>query len=100
MAEVAVIYLPSAEGGGKQGVDDFLAAGHSVGELLSHATSELWEPPEGASEETLPDTQSAVLARYAEEADLFHTPDGEAYATIPVGEHQETYAVRSKGLRL
>ncbi|MDP9478807.1 MAG: hypothetical protein M3R38_24520, partial [Actinomycetota bacterium] len=100
MAEVAVIYLPPAEGGGKQGVDDFLAAGHSVDELLDFATSKLREPPEGACEETLPDTHSAVLARYAEEADLFHTPDGEAYATFPVGEHRETHAIRSKGLRL
>jgi len=100
MAEVAIIYLPCTEGGGKQGVDDFLAAGHSVDELLDFATSELREPPEGTYGEALPDTQSAVLARYAEEADLFHTPDGEAYATFPVGEHRETHAVRSKGLRL
>ncbi|MDP9480361.1 MAG: DNA primase, partial [Actinomycetota bacterium] len=100
MAEVAIIYLPCAEGGGKQGVDDFLADGHSVDELLDFATSELREAPEGTFEGAQPDTQSAVLARYAEEADLFHNPDGEAYATVCVGEHRETHAVRSKGLRL
>ena len=100
MAEVAMIYLPSTEGGGKQGVDDFLATGHSVDDLLSHATSELREPPAGTFEETQPDTQSAVLVRYTEEAELFHTPDGEAYVAVVVDEHRETHAVRSKALKL
>jgi hypothetical protein len=36
-----LIYLPHGEGGKKQGVDDFLASGKSVDDLLSHATSEL-----------------------------------------------------------
>jgi hypothetical protein len=44
-AEVAVIYLPHGEGGKKQGVDDFFVAGHSVDDLLAHATQELREPP-------------------------------------------------------
>jgi hypothetical protein len=30
---------------------------------------------------------------------LFHAPDGTGYATIPVGDHLETWAVRSKGFR-
>lgn len=32
-AEVQVVYLPDASGGAKAGVDDYLAAGHTVGEL-------------------------------------------------------------------
>ena len=40
-AKVKVIYLPDAADGGKQGVDDYLAAGHSVDELMALATSEL-----------------------------------------------------------
>jgi hypothetical protein len=45
-AEVAVIYLPHGEGGKKQGVDDFFVAGHSLDDLLGHATQELREPPQ------------------------------------------------------
>jgi hypothetical protein len=45
MARVAMIYLPAGEGGKKQGVDDYLAAEHSVGELLALSTRELREPP-------------------------------------------------------
>jgi hypothetical protein len=37
------------------------------------------------------------LSAKAEE--LFHAPDGKAYATIPVGDHFETWPIRSKGFR-
>ena len=39
-AKVKLIYLPDAADGTKQGVDDYLAAGHNVDELLALATSE------------------------------------------------------------
>jgi hypothetical protein len=41
-----------------------------------------------------------VLVRYAEEAELFHTPDGEAYAAVMVEEHHETRSIRSKNFKL
>src|SRR4051812_26303979 len=44
-AKVRLIYLPAGDGGAKQGVDDYLAAGHTVDDLLLHATSELKRPP-------------------------------------------------------
>ena len=40
-ADVALIYLPSGYGGSKQGVDDFLASGHTIDDLLALATIEL-----------------------------------------------------------
>jgi len=40
-ARVSLIYLPPGDGGIKVGLDDYLAAGHSVDELLSLATQEL-----------------------------------------------------------
>ena len=46
MAKVAMIYLPSGEGGKKQGVDDYLANGRSVDDLLGLATRELKSPPQ------------------------------------------------------
>jgi hypothetical protein len=100
MAEVTFVHLSVGEHGEDQGVDDYLAAGHTADELLALRTPELREPPEGEEDFADPDTQSAVLVRYAEEADLSHTPDGEAYATVPVEAHRETLAVRSKGLKL
>ncbi len=42
-AQVQVIYLPPGEGGGKVGLDDFLAAGGTVEELLQLATDTLRE---------------------------------------------------------
>ncbi len=50
-ATVAVIYLPPGEGGAKQGVDDYFAAGHTVEDLLTCATTELREPPRDDEEE-------------------------------------------------
>jgi hypothetical protein len=36
-----LIYLPHGEGGKKQGVDDFLASGKSIDDLLSYATGQI-----------------------------------------------------------
>jgi len=46
MAKVALIYLPAREGAKKQGVDDYLADGRSVNDLLGLATRELKSPPQ------------------------------------------------------
>ena len=51
MAVVRAIYLPPGEGGAKQGVDDYLAAGNEVDDLLSLATTELREPPPDEDED-------------------------------------------------
>lgn len=40
-----------------------------------------------------------LLVRYGSEAELFHDPDGEPYATIEVGGHRETWSLRSRGFR-
>src|SRR5215217_7178726 len=45
-ARVRLIYLPAGEGGLKQGVDDYLASGRTVNDLLEHATAELKQPPD------------------------------------------------------
>jgi hypothetical protein len=44
-AHVRYVYLPAGEGGIKVGLDDFLAAGHSVDDLLALASTELRRPP-------------------------------------------------------
>jgi len=37
--QVAYVYLPSGDGGSKQGVDDFLAQGHTLADLVALATA-------------------------------------------------------------
>ncbi len=44
-ANVRLIYLPSGPGGAKVGLDDFVAAGHGVDDLLALATSDLRAAP-------------------------------------------------------
>ena len=43
-------------------------------------------------------TRLVELARAAD-VELFHTPDGEAYASMPAGGHVETYPLKVTGLR-
>jgi len=44
-------------------------------------------------------TQADQLVRIAAESDLFHTPDGIAYADMEVNGHRETWSVRSKAFK-
>jgi hypothetical protein len=43
---------------------------------------------------------SKLLINYAKDGELFHTPGGEAFATVPVADHRETYRVRSSAFKL
>jgi hypothetical protein len=40
-----------------------------------------------------------LTAEVAAEAELFHDPHGEPYASIVVGDHRETWPIRSRGFR-
>ncbi len=40
-----------------------------------------------------------LLLEFGEEAELFHDPDGEAYATISVESHYETWHLKSRGFK-
>ncbi len=44
-------------------------------------------------------TQADALVKLAGEAELFHAPDGTAYADVEVNGHRETWPVRSRGFR-
>ena len=55
-------------------------------------------PPEGASPPARR-TRAGDLVALAAHAELFHTPDGEAFATFTVHDHHETWPLRSKGFR-
>lgn len=100
-AVVRIVYLPPAEGGGKVGLDDFLAAGHGPGDLLALATDALREPPaDDVARGGDGETQADRLTRLGSGGELFRDPLGDAYARVPVGEHLECWPVRSRGFRL
>jgi len=40
-----------------------------------------------------------ILIGLADEAELYHAPDGTAYADLPIKDHRETCPVRSKGFK-
>lgn len=42
-------------------------------------------------------TQTEILLRLAEDAELFHTPDGRAYADIPVSSGRRTFEISDQG---
>ena len=44
-------------------------------------------------------TQSQLLVECAADAEFFHTPELEAFASLPVGEHREVWPLKSKGCR-
>lgn len=92
-AKILLVYLPEGEGGRKQGVDDFLAAGHPVDDLLALAAA---KPRKPAAEGERKPTQSELLIGYAGEAELFHDPNGDGYATVEVDGHRETLPLRSE----
>ena len=48
------------------------------------------------AEDAEPESQSTIAANMAAAWDLWHTPGGDAYATVPVGDHLETWPVKSQ----
>lgn len=101
-AKVKLIYLPDAADGSKQGVDDYLVAGHSVQDLLALATPTLrnFNREEESGKEPRK-SQATELGELVQKsgAELFHTPDDEPFITVLVKGHSETYRLRSKGAR-
>lgn len=99
-ARVALIYLPPGEGASKQGVDDYLAAGHTVSDLVKLASSETLELRAEAEQDS-EKTQAQRLIALAEDhlSSLFHSPEQSAYALAPVKDHDEVMDVRAKPFR-
>jgi len=99
-AVVRAIYLPAGARGTKVGLDDFLAAGSDVDDLLALATDTLREPPEGFG--TQPDERETLadgLVRLGSAGTLFSDALGACYARITVADHRECWPLRSKGFR-
>lgn len=73
------------------GVDDLLAQSSPENVL------ELFAAAERPSLDR--ENQAQVLIRLASENQFFHTPEGEGFARVPVGEHVETLMIRRKGFK-
>lgn len=97
-ASVRLIYLPAGAGGSKVGLDDYFAAGNTVDGLMRLATADL---PDESDTEAQPGrkSQATILVELASDANLFHTPDGEEYASVEVKGHLETWPLKSNGFR-
>jgi hypothetical protein len=91
-AEVCWVELPA--GTSVNGVDDFLVEKGPEATLRLIAES----TPVATTDKG---TQAQLLVRLAEAegVNLFHSVDGEAYASVPASGHMETWALRSKGFR-
>jgi hypothetical protein len=91
-AVVRLVDLPEIDG--VNGVDDLLAlkGADYVSALLDTAT-----PADGRKSK--PKSQSSILVELAEGVELFHTGEGDTYATISINAHRETWALRSRGFR-
>ena len=103
-AHVLVVYLVAGRSGAKVGVDDFLATGGTVDDLVALASEDLrrgLDEPEDADQSDANEGQSqaTMLVKLADAADLFHDEHGDAYAAFEESGHRETWAVRSGGFR-
>jgi hypothetical protein len=91
-AEVRLVELPKIDG--VNGVDDLLGL---KGPEYVLALFDSAMPAEERKSKLK--TQASVLVGVTDEAELFHTSDGDVYATIPINEHRETWALKSRGFR-
>ncbi len=97
-ADVRLIYLPSGAGGAKVGLDDYFAGGGTVDGLMRLATSDLPNEPE-LDATSGRKSQATVLIELASQAEFFHMSEGDAYASVEINGHLETWQLRSGGFR-
>jgi len=65
-----------------------------------NGTGLLGQGPLPASPSSHPKSKQAdILIELSEEAELFHTPDGTAYADLMIGGHRETWAIKTRVFR-
>jgi hypothetical protein len=91
-AIVHFVDLPQIEG--VNGVDDLL--GLKGADYVS-ALIESSKPY--AEDKPARKPQATTLVELADDAELFHTPEGDAYATVKCGEHLETWPLTVRGFR-
>jgi len=94
-AGVRVVFPPPGPNDSKQGWDDYLAADGSWAGRLAEI-----QPGAGPKEETAKKrSQADELVALADDADLFHDGNGDAFARLIIGDHRELWPVKSRGFR-
>jgi hypothetical protein len=93
-ARVSIVHLPAALDGAKQGVDDFLAAGHTLDNLLALAEEPRLDGDAPGAHRP-PPSPTTLLVKFGLEAQLFHTADESSYASVVVNDHIETLPLRN-----
>ena len=68
----------------------------AVAEQIANAEIEMKEQKEPKEKDP---TQTDLLLVLCANIELSHTPDEEGYATVPVNDHMETWALKSQGFR-
>jgi Domain of unknown function (DUF3854) len=91
-AIVHFVDLPQMEG--VNGVDDLLGLKGADYVLALIESSKPYSEDAPARK-----PQATNLVELAEGAELFHTPEGDAYATVKCGEHLETWSLKAHGFR-
>lgn len=91
-AIVRYVDLPQTDG--VNGVDDLLAL-----KGVDYVSALFDSAMPADSYKTKSKSQSSVLVTLIEDAELFHTGEGNTYATIPIKDHLETWALKSRGFR-
>lgn len=89
-----------AEKGGfepEQVASALLTLAGSVESVLHQMAQEAKERAEERAQER--DSHATRLVELASEAELFHNPDGEPFATIEMIGHRETWPLKAKGVR-
>lgn len=108
-ASIKIVNLPGLGNGSD--VSDWLDGGGTADELKrlvaeapehkptkGKAESGDKVPVDGKKHEEKP-SHSQKLMKMADEAELFHTEDGEAYASFEVNGHRETWSISSKNFK-
>lgn len=91
--------LPDLPPGGD--VSDWLAAGHTADELRGLAAAAPERGGAAANDNAVgggvrKTSAATTLVRMAEDAELFHSPDGKTWVTVGVDAHRETHALESQ----
>lgn len=96
-AKVQLVYLPQSEDGEKVGLDDFLAAGHTVKDLL--ACVDAGGTTTARSDKKESQAKHIIDLVGVADVELFHDSEPKAYITFTVRDHRETHTLDSSALR-
>lgn len=97
------LHIPSGQiPEGKRGIDwlDILVSEGTAAFENTLQETKPWKPMKKSAKSDQEPTQSQILIDLAADSEFFSSPDQVFYVTFPVGQHNETWPVKSKTFRL